>query len=270
MSWIQHHMTLATDVTRIEDKMDLDDAPAKTETIKTTLPSPGQRGIVQTLVQGKRDLQAVRPHLTQVNKLNQAKMGHYERHRHTHQRLADQTERVLRYCNTLRQRHVRQRADAALEAESRGEAVPEKDKEQEADEPVISLRQLAKIIKGLQAVDKGANVARDMVLNDEKALALEESVKQTQTLAEELRRQIDRQVHLSAMWMHTKWTRDANTAVGRGPPGHIAFNPFTLHDPPFEKHEATQVVLEGLHHHPPGAATATGGVLPSGNRNKVV
>lgn len=249
MSWMQRHMQLAADVHRQGDNVTV---------IALNIPAPGQRGIMQALVQGKRDLQSVRPALTTVHKTSKPRLSEHEHQKQKVTRLAEQVGHVLHYCRTVQQRHTKKRAeklayddddddDAGEHRDNARSKRAEAQEEVDADELIVSRHQLSKIINGLEVVEKGATMARRIIEDDKKIKELEATIKESHLLVEELRRQIENQKSLGNMWMHTKWTREASTAVGRGPPGNIAFNPFSIHDPPFEKQEVTQIIVESLH-----------------------
>ena len=228
MAWLQANMQGSTIVSRPDDEV---------SRIKLTLPSPGQRGIVQAIVQGKRDLQSIRPQLKQVAKASKPQLKHHERQQHVQSRLVAQVDRVKRYCHELNNKHTARKE----EAKANGDTEP----------PVISAEDwehaIQKILKGMEAIEKGTSAAQRLVLNDKQAAKLDTTVQEVEKLSADLRHQIDNQQSMGTSWMHTKWTREASTAVGRGPPGHLAFSPFTIHDPPFERNEVLQVILDGPH-----------------------
>jgi hypothetical protein len=108
--------------------------------------------------------------------------------------------------------------------------------------PINLIKVLARVNAGLRHVEKARGVEIRAANKDRQ---LDEVVfDRANELAGELQQHKEHQIKMGSAFMRTKYNKDAATAVGRGPPGHIAFSIFTAHDPLFERSDVVQVIMD--------------------------
>jgi len=186
---------------------------------RVSLPTPGQRGVVQSLLGARMNMRRIKPALDHVQESSKAIMKRRRRRAKVRAALRTEADATSRQC-------------AALITKLADETVAQ---------PKVR-KALEQIARGLSHMKKALDM-EDEVMDD--ATAIQEAIDSNQALAAELKQQVTDVTALSESWMRIRWTKDATTAVGRGPPGYIAFSPFTAHDPLFEKQDVVQLLTEG-------------------------
>lgn len=247
--------------------------------IRVELPAPGQRGAMQMIIQSKRELQLIKPHMTRVMKVKPQIEREAKKRYELRQKLVRQTHRLQGYCNKIlaRANDIEAAAELAIKTANTGQPKkrqstkkdPNRQDKMEIDTMLgdddyeiatsnkkASAHTLAgpndqevvDIIKVLGNIVDGINGVLTCIAEEdefiEKMLEPEAVIKQCDQLTGELKRQIETVTSLTRSIMGTQFNRDAKTAVGRGPPGHIAFSPFTANDPLFERDDVMQVIIE--------------------------
>jgi hypothetical protein len=206
------------------------------------LPAPGQRGMTQILLQGGRDLATIRPSLTKVHEGSSL----IEKRRKKREKLQTKVHKQVRALIAYVEEKMAKLNEAEMElcaAEERAEEDPEAlDQARKWARPVNLIKVLARVNAGLRHVEKARGVE---IRSANKDRMLDEVVfDRANELAGELQQHKEHQIKMGSAFMRTKYNKDAATAVGRGPPGHIAFSIFTAHDPLFERSDVVQVIMD--------------------------
>ena len=71
------------------------------------------------------------------------------------------------------------------------------------------------------------------------------AVQKTNELSREFQQELKRVETVAESWLDLKWSSDNTTAVGRGPPGYIVYNPFAQYSLPYEVADVRRVIDEG-------------------------
>ncbi len=224
--------------------------------VRVNLPAPGQRGALQLLAQSKRELQLLKPHSTRVTKSKFKISRHVAKHYKIRHKISRKVHNLHGYCNSLSARaNEITAAKKRLLEEGGGENEAQNDDdfmELETPKTVVSKKESGKTPdypRILAKISKVVGVIIDDINKEDAFIEMlsRETAKHTQRcedLAGEIKRQIESVAALTRSVMGTQFNRDAKTAVGRGPPGHVAFSPFTANDPLFERDDVIQVILE--------------------------
>lgn len=187
--------------------------------IQVALSSPGQRGVMQTLMSVRMGMRRIKPTLDKVQESSKMLIGRRKRKRKIRTALKNEVEKTRTQCNRI----VAKIVEGTL-----------------TDMRVIR-KQLELVAKGLSHINKAVEMEEEFQEDD---TTLQDALESNQSLAGELRQQMDEMTTLGESWMRIKWNKDAMTAVGRGPPGFIAFSPFTANDPLFDKPDVIQILTD--------------------------
>ena len=219
--------------------------------ITVDIPAPGQRGILQALMTGRQNLTNIKPLLETVNETSGRIRKKKAKRLAVHQKLTGHTQTLKNYCNKILS-HVYESVVAGGDDEqddgdatgAKGLRKKKKLKKARAAAVHMTPDDMAGVLRTvLRQVDK---IEADMILEEEliEDVKPEVLMRETNALAGELHKQVDAIGTLTRSVMNTQFNRDARTAVGRGPPGRIAFSPFTTNDPLFEREDVVQVIYE--------------------------
>jgi hypothetical protein len=226
-----------------EESLALRTAGASERGVTIDLPAPGQRGMTQILLQGRQDLSSLKPTLTKVHDGSSL----IEKRRKKRQKLQTKVQKQLRAVVAYVEEKMAKLNEAEMElcaAEEKGDQgdAPRAERMRAVYRPAVLIKMLKRVSAGLKHVEKARNME---IKAAEKDRRLDEAVfEEANTLTGELQQQVEHQIKMGSAFMRTKYNKDAATAVGRGPPGHIAFSVFTAHDPLFERNEVVQVILD--------------------------
>jgi hypothetical protein len=210
-------LTMSTTVSR-----NADEPPTR-----VTLFTPGQRGVMQSLMGMRMGARRIKPTLDRVQESSKIVLKKNKRRIKVRTALKDELSKTTKQCSAIVARISA--GDATLET---------------------TLKVLERIARGLSHIQKAVDMEDEAIAemgdgeDKDGTQILQEAIESNQHLASELRQQMTDATSLSESWMRIKWTKDSTTAVGRGPPGYIAFSPFTAHDPLFEKTDVVQLLTE--------------------------
>jgi hypothetical protein len=196
------------------------------------------------MLQGKRDLATTLPLLKRVQEDSRVIKKRRVRQQHVKGKVTKQVHNVLVFCqNALAEWNVLRGAAAEEEEKKQRGRTTTRAPDASATVTLVPdpVTVLQNIIKGVRNVEKLREKEAELDGDDEELAA---QVARANRLAEELKKQSDRQLSMATSFMNTKYNKDAATAVGRGPPGGIAFSPFTSHDPMFEREEVVQTIID--------------------------
>jgi hypothetical protein len=182
------------------------------------LNAPGQRGILHSLVQVKRSAGRALNTFGKVQKRNHAaleKKKSLAKHVRMFEKAMGKTRHYLNNLLLL-------------------------------PEDVKSIKQRVELTKRAAiAIEKATTAHREKQTNLENlAKELKESITHTNEVAREFQQELKRIETVAESWMDVKWTTDNATSVGRGPPGHIAYNPMVQYRLPYEVSDVTRVIEE--------------------------
>jgi hypothetical protein len=182
--------------------------------IRVQLFAPGQRGILQSVVESRTKSARIIPKLTEVQKTSNIALKTSRELRRKDHALRNSLVRAKGYLNKL-QLH---------------DKVSPKIK--------THLANISKLLNtatdSLPAVDDhGDNAEREQ---------LRQAIRESQSLCKEFQGEIKRINNVAESWMDVKWSADNTSAVGRGPPGHIAHNTFDQYTPHYDVNDVKKVI----------------------------
>lgn len=267
--WNMQNLQTGLRLSGVSEREGMGEAPINVE-----VHAPGQRGALQLLIQSKRELQLIKPHMTRVLKTKQKISRDTKRRHNIRAKIVRKTHQLQSYCNKIlarandidakkqqliedrkqkQQQQNKKRSSSKKKKEDKGIDSGDEDQEEEGEsgakadggnengESINYPHVIENILKAVNSVV--THLANEEAILEE-SLESTDLAQQSARLAGELKRQIESVASLTRSIMGTQFNRDAKTATGRGPPGHIAFSPFTANDPLFERDDVMQVILE--------------------------
>lgn len=110
-----------------------------------------------------------------------------------------------------------------------------------ADDRLV--QRVGRMVETIRRIEEEFTAYRALLTEtQERENAVAEATELNQTLSRELRQNLQRIDAASKSWASVRWTTDNAGATGRGPPGRIAYSPFTMYDPPFEVQDVVRLL----------------------------
>lgn len=187
--------------------------------VEIVLQAPGQRGILRKARALKKEASAVVPLFNPANSA------------------------AIRVQQARREREKRGAAVGTLTAElkTRLQKMHVNFSKKARDERLV--KSLGRMVEMMRRLEEEFAAYRELQTETQEREALvTDAIELNQTLARELRQNLQRIDAASKSWTSVRWTTDNASAVGRGPPGRIAYSPFTLYDPPFEVQDVVRLL----------------------------
>lgn len=187
--------------------------------IRLRLNAPGQRGILQSLLEVKKTAARLLPKYRDMQVSNTMVLKKKKSNSAHVRALNKALRKAQRYVNKL----------------------------QLLPEDASNQAKRAALIRGISvAIETGitANQEKDPEETEGLTKELKTAIRKTEELSRDFQHDSKRFDTVAESWLDVKWTTDNSTAVGRGPPGHVAFSPLTQYRLPYDVTEVMRVIEE--------------------------
>ena len=181
------------------------------------LNTPGQRGVLQSLVEIKKSASKLLPKYQAVQTVT-------KRVNLKQNPVTTQTRRLNKYL-TKSKRYL--------------------DKIQllTTDDEAKRTKLLGTLARALQIALNANQVLQNSSESlQELSSSMKLAVGKTNELGREFQQELKRVETVAESWLDLKWSSDNSTAVGRGPPGHITYNPFGQYTLPYDTNDVKRVI----------------------------